>query len=109
MARRTTPAPIVVSVNDRLRCADVESNASHVEMTNIYLKLIEEARGLPASFTAMGTRIESFDSTDEGPTVTGWHICEFANGKTPTTGRMSSTWWWISRANSGKLFRSAAL
>ncbi len=53
-------------------------------MTNIYLKLIEEARGLPASFTAMGTRIESFDSTDEGPTVTGWHICEFANGKTPS-------------------------
>jgi hypothetical protein len=55
-----------------------------LSMTNIYLKLVEDARSLPASFTAMGTRVETFDTTTDGPTITGWHICQFASGKTPS-------------------------
>ena len=47
-------------------------------MANLYLKLIEDAGRLPGSYRAMGTPPQTFVSTQDGTSVTGWKICQFA-------------------------------
>lgn len=46
-------------------------------MANIYVKLIEDAKKLPGSYRAMGTRSETWRDTHNSTSVTGWKICQF--------------------------------
>ena len=44
-------------------------------MANTYLKMIEDAKALPAIFDKMGTRAQRLDSDDGRQAITGWFIC----------------------------------
>jgi hypothetical protein len=49
-------------------------------MTNMYLKLLQDARALPGAYQAMGTPLQTYTSTRDDTTVTGWKICRFNYG-----------------------------
>lgn len=44
---------------------------------NIYLKLINDAHRLPDSYRAMGTAMRTFQPTDNGQPIRGWHVCQY--------------------------------
>ena len=46
-------------------------------MTNVYVKILQDARQLPDSYRVMGTPLKTYTSSDGGTTVTGWNICQF--------------------------------
>ncbi|QYB02738.1 hypothetical protein I1A62_37025 [Rhodococcus sp. USK10] len=46
-------------------------------MANIYLKILSDAKQLPAAYRAMGTGMSTLIDTRRGTTFSGWGICQF--------------------------------